>query len=89
MDGTYFTTATIGLLPTSRGAISLASDNPADMPVIDPNHYATSADRVMLREVIRQTMRVVESVKDPDGSAASLEETPSEGIPALRPDSSD
>lgn len=89
VDGTHIATVTVGLLPTSRGTISLSSDNPADMPVIDPNFYATSADRVMLREGVRQTMRVVTSMKNPDGSAVVLGETTPGGLPALGSGSSD
>lgn len=40
MDGTYFTTATIELLPTARGAISLAGVDPADMPASCPHPLA-------------------------------------------------
>jgi choline dehydrogenase-like flavoprotein len=58
-DGTYISTAVLGLMPTSRGSITLASADPKDSPLIDPNFYAKEADRASLRYGVRQVMRMM------------------------------
>lgn len=58
MDGTYISSCVLGIMPTSRGAITLSSSDPKDDPVLDPSFYATEADRVMLRNGIRQATKV-------------------------------
>ncbi|CAJ2505396.1 Uu.00g127900.m01.CDS01 [Anthostomella pinea] len=37
-DGTHISTALMGMKPTSRDTITIASKDPADLPVIDPNY---------------------------------------------------
>lgn len=37
MDGSHITTRVMGLLPWSRGTVTLSSNDPADNPIIDPN----------------------------------------------------
>lgn len=59
MDGTSIMTFTMGCLPTSRGSVTLASTNPLDAPVIDPNYYATEVDRHVMREGYRMQSRVM------------------------------
>ena len=39
----------------------LASADPNDDPLIDPNYYATEADRVVVREGMRLSMRAFET----------------------------
>ncbi|CRG83771.1 putative GMC-type oxidoreductase Mb1310 [Talaromyces islandicus] len=58
-DGINVTTATILLLPTSKGSIRLADTNPKTAPVIDPNYLATEVDRYILREGVRQVHKVL------------------------------
>ncbi len=50
VNGSYITTETIILTPTSRGYVTIASSNPEDPPIIDCNFNATEADRYILRE---------------------------------------
>lgn len=59
-DGTCVTLGTLNLLPTSRGSVRLASTDPADDPLIDPNYYATEADHVVMRAGIRLASSAVE-----------------------------
>lgn len=59
LDGTCVTTSVVGLLPTSRGSVKLASTNPADAPLIDPNYYATEADRYVLRTGLKKMAEVL------------------------------
>lgn len=53
MDGSHIATRVIGLLPSSRGTVTLASSDPADDPIIDPNYYATETDRYVIRTGLR------------------------------------
>lgn len=49
VDGSHIMTSAIGMLPTSRGSIRLASKDAAANPVVDPNYYATAFDRRVQR----------------------------------------
>ncbi|KAF8512206.1 hypothetical protein JB92DRAFT_2930079 [Gautieria morchelliformis] len=55
-NGATATTTVVNMTPTSRGSVSIASADPEDMPVIDPNYYATEADRVALRNAVRKML---------------------------------
>ncbi|KAJ5086982.1 hypothetical protein NUU61_008289 [Penicillium alfredii] len=75
------------MLPTSRGSISLTSKDPLAAPRIDPNYYATELDRTAIRAGVRHVPQVyqeTEALKD-----VIEAETPPEGYPPLRTDSSD
>lgn len=51
-------TATIGLMsPTSKGAVSLKSNNPFDLPLIDPGMLKTKYDVYALREAVKISQR--------------------------------
>ncbi|KAL9057348.1 MAG: hypothetical protein Q9162_002422 [Coniocarpon cinnabarinum] len=58
-DGSHIMTSAIGMLPTSRGSISIASKNAKDSPVIDPNYYATHVDRFVQREGQRKLSQLM------------------------------
>jgi choline dehydrogenase-like flavoprotein len=58
IDGTCISMAVLGLTPTSRGSITLSSNDPLSDPVIDPNYYATEVDRQSIRYGIRQGLRL-------------------------------
>jgi choline dehydrogenase len=51
--------------PTSRGQVRLASADPAEPPLIDPNYLATAADRTALREAVDRALEL--------GNAAALD----------------
>jgi choline dehydrogenase-like flavoprotein len=87
LDGTHITTAILGMTPTSRGSISISSASPLDDPVIDPNYYATEADRVLLRHGVRQSLRLLQETTD--GAALVEGEVPPEGFPSLTAGSTD
>ena len=59
MDGSHIATRVVGLLPSSRGTVSLASSNAADDPVIDPNYYATEMDRHVIRSGLRELAKML------------------------------
>jgi len=87
MDGTHITTSVVGLLPTSRGTISLASTDPETAPLIDPNYYATEADRYVMRTGLRKMTQVV--LETPQGQELIQSETVPEGFEKLNSKSTD
>lgn len=87
MDGTHVTTSVLGLLPTSRGSIKLASTNPSDAPLIDPNYYATEADRYVLRTGLKKMTEVL--LQTEAGRQMIEHEVVSDGLVPLSPSSSD
>ncbi|MCF6328413.1 MAG: choline dehydrogenase [Henriciella sp.] len=50
-----FTVHACQLRPESRGTISLASGDPFDHPLIDPNYLATEGDRLVMREALKMS----------------------------------
>ena len=87
MDGTHIGSAVLGMLPTSRGTITLASSDPLSPPVIDPNYYATEADRAAMREGLRQVYRVLRET--PEGRNIVVEEVPPSGYAPFTANSTD
>ncbi|KAF8582561.1 GMC oxidoreductase [Ramaria rubella] len=77
-DGNTVTTAVLLMTPTSRGSVTLASADASAHPLIDPNSYATQADRVALRNVLR-TMLVTMRETDEGREIAEAELTDHEG----------
>ena len=73
LDGTHITTSVVGMLPTSRGSITLTSSDPNDAPLIDPNYCSTEADRYVLREGLRKIMQVIQET--PEGKEIVEKET--------------
>lgn len=84
MDGSIISIGILNLLPTSRGSITLASANPNDPPLIDPNYYATETDRVILRAGIRRNMAAFEQLMGGE-EAVVKEEVPPAGYPPSPP----
>ena len=87
IDGNYISSAVLGVMPTSRGSITLASTNPTDEPIIDPNFYATEEDRIMLRSGVRQAMAVL--LDTPQGKEMVESEVLPEGCYPVTSQSSD
>ena len=59
MDGSHITSTVVGLLPTSRGSITLTSNSFLDPIRIDPNYNASEVDRCVLRSGIRSVMKAL------------------------------
>ncbi|KAJ3496757.1 hypothetical protein NLG97_g2424 [Lecanicillium saksenae] len=58
-DGSTITSATINLLPTSRGSVKLASADIKDAPLVDPNYHATAVDRFVARDGMRRLLAFI------------------------------
>lgn len=43
-DGNYYSAVTVNLAPSSRGAVTLASNDPFGIPIINPNLLGTKED---------------------------------------------
>ena len=87
MDGTHIASAILGMVPTSRGCVTIASADARTPPLIDPNYYSTEVDRAILRAAIRQTTHVLSET--PEGKEMIECEAPHPGFFPLRPDSTD
>ncbi|KAL9024127.1 MAG: hypothetical protein Q9196_006741 [Gyalolechia fulgens] len=87
MDGGHITSTVIGLLPTSRGSVTLASADPNASPCIDPNYNATEVDRYVMRSGLRQMMQVL--LETNEGRALIEGETVGQGYSPLTFASSD
>ena len=51
-DGSHISTGVLCLLPTSRGNITLANNDPTANPIIDPSYYGTNTDRCLMRSAL-------------------------------------
>ncbi|EHK49445.1 hypothetical protein TRIATDRAFT_50821 [Trichoderma atroviride IMI 206040] len=87
LDGTHVTTAVLGMTPTSRGTVTITSNDAQTPPQIDPNYYATEADRQALRYGIRQALRLLQETRA--GSSIVENEVAPDGYPGLDADSTD
>eukprot|EP00466_Bigelowiella_natans_P007255 jgi/Bigna1/76612/fgenesh1_pg.42_\ len=54
------TLSVCNLRPTSRGSVSLKSNNPREAPRIDPNYLATDEDRLVAAESLRHARMMME-----------------------------
>lgn len=55
-----FTASVCNLNPTSRGTVTLKSENFQDAPAIAPNYLSTDADRQVAADSLRVTRRIVD-----------------------------
>jgi choline dehydrogenase-like flavoprotein len=78
MDGSHVTTSVVSLLPTSRGTITLASKDPKDAPIIDPNYFATEADRYVLRTGLKNISKML--METPEGRKIVVSEVVPDGF---------
>ena len=86
LDGSHVSTGVLLLQPTSRGRITLTSNDPTAEPIVDPDYYSTLADKEMLRSGVRRIAQVMET---PAARKIIEAETPPKGIPVLTSSSSD
>ncbi|OBT48310.1 hypothetical protein VE00_01255 [Pseudogymnoascus sp. WSF 3629] len=87
MDGNSIMTFYMGCLPTSRGTVTLGSSDPAAPPFIDPNYYATEADKHVMREGFRMHSKLM--FDTPEGKELVVEEHTPPGHAVAGLDASD
>jgi len=87
MDGKSIMTYYMGCLPTSRGSITLSSDDPSVPPVIDPNYYATETDKHVMREGFRMQSELM--FDTPEGKELVAEEYTPPGLASIQLNPSD
>ncbi|KAI0543189.1 GMC oxidoreductase [Xylaria digitata] len=88
IDGTHISNALMGMKPTSRGTVTIASKDPKDPPLLDPNYFATEVDKV----VWRHSLRKITALMTGDtalGREVVAGETPFPGFEPLSVDASD
>ncbi|KAJ8130780.1 hypothetical protein O1611_g2848 [Lasiodiplodia mahajangana] len=85
VDGTHIATSTMLLLPSSRGFVSIRSNNPSDPPQIQPNYLSNPLDLDTLVYATRQTLKHMFSTSSM--GAVVENETPmvAEGLSGLTP----
>lgn len=77
LAGTHISTPVLGLLPISRGTLTLASNEATDDPTIDPNYLDAKSDREAMRTGIRAVLRTM--LDTTSGKSIVEEETPPPG----------
>ena len=87
VDGASIMSYYMACLPTSRGTIALASADPEKPPIIDPNYYATEADRFVMRQGWRVTSQLM--LETPEGKELVADEIVPRGYSCLGSDASD
>ena len=87
LAGTHISTPILGLLPMSRGSISLVGRDPTEDPMIDPNYLDSEMDREAMRTGIRSVLHIM--LDTATGRSIIEEETPPPGQSPLSSSSSD
>ncbi|KAI0443061.1 GMC oxidoreductase [Xylaria telfairii] len=87
VDGTHISSALIALKPTSRGTVTIASKDPKDAPVLDPNYFATEVDKAVWRHSLKRIAKLMSG--DTALGQVVSGETPFPGFEPIRPDSAD
>lgn len=59
--GNFFAIISVVVSPSSRGTITLASNNPLDAPVIDPSLLNTTLDKTIMRQGVKTAKKFAES----------------------------
>lgn len=88
IDGTHISNALMAMKPTSRGSVTIASKDPADSPVIDPNYFATEVDKYVWRHSLRRITALMTG-DTALGREIVEAETPRPGFAPLSVDASD
>lgn len=88
-NSSYLTAANVGLLPTSRGSVTINSSDPTVPPVINPNFFASEVDRFIWRDGLRKVIQMMVGGVSPLSQGIVVGEAPPAGLPALTVDSTD
>ncbi|KAI1310326.1 GMC oxidoreductase [Xylaria venustula] len=87
VDGAHISSALMALKPTSRGTVTIASKDPKDAPLLDPNYFATEVDKAIWRHSLRKVAELMTG--DTALGQVVSGETPYPGFEPIRPDSTD
>lgn len=87
LDGNAIMSYYMACLPSARGTITLASADPTDHPVINPNYCGTEADRFVMREGWRVSSRLM--LETPEGQELVADEITPENHRCLPSTASD
>ncbi|KAI0855705.1 choline dehydrogenase [Xylaria cubensis] len=85
IDGTHIATSTMLLRPTSRGRVSIQSNDTNDPPRIEPNYYDSSLDRDTLIYATRQTLKLMLATSSMSGIVEGESPPSGEGLDGLQP----
>lgn len=86
-DGSHITATLVGLQPTSKGTVKLASADPHQGPLIDPQCYTTEVDRYAFRDAVRRLTTLMTQTSWSKTLFAG--ETPPAEFPPLAQDTTD
>lgn len=89
MDGSHISVMMMGLKPTSRGSVTIASKDPSAAPVIDPNYYSTEVDKFVWRHSLRSMTSFMTGDRTVFGREIVEAETPFPGFEPLSSDATD
>ncbi|GAB1195941.1 hypothetical protein APSETT444_005206 [Aspergillus pseudonomiae] len=87
LDGTHICMTIVGLLPTSKGHVTISSTDLTDPPVIDPNYLSTEVDRYAWRTGLRTAAQLF--LGTDSGKSLIDQETPPDGFEPITLNSSD
>jgi choline dehydrogenase-like flavoprotein len=87
IDGTHIASAVLLMTPTSRGRITLKNTNPTSPLVIDPSYYSTEIDKTIMRNGIRNVLKVL--LHTPEGQTTVESEHAPDSAPQLELKSTD
>ncbi|KAK8036234.1 glucose dehydrogenase [Apiospora rasikravindrae] len=88
-DGLHISSFLMAMKPTSRGTVTIASKDPADPPLLDPNYLATEVDKYVWRHSLRQAAKLMTGDTTVLGRDVVAGETPFGGFEPLTTDVSD
>lgn len=79
----------MGLKPTSRGSVTIASKEPAQAPVLDPNYFSTEVDKYVWRHSLRKMTAFMTGNNTVFGREIIKGETPFPGFEPLTANATD
>lgn len=88
-NNNHLTAAKVGVLPISRGSVSISSSDPTVPPVINPTFFASEVDRFVWLDGLRRMIKMMDGGVSPLSQGIVVAEAPSAGHPALPVDSND
>ena len=74
VNGSIVAVSTMLLVPSSRGSTKLASADPRERPISDPNYFSSEVDRTVLRYGTRRVMKALLQTKAGKPSSSILDD---------------